>query len=894
MNCKRIGAAVLMMMVYTIFCMSAAAAAPAAKTSASSSQDEARKVYSTSHVNPHPPVIDGRIDDPVWDKVGWEGGFVQFAPEERAAPSEKTEFKVLYDESYLYVAVRCWDSQAASIERRVARRDTLQGDLIEVTLDSLSDSLTGFAFSVNAAGVKGDGIYRDSLNSNGPDTSWDPIWDVKTSLDGEGWTAEMRIPFSQVRFGRKDEHVWGLQVMRSLFRKAEASLWQFIPRNASGWVTNFGRLDGLRGLNPPRQIELLPYAVASQRLFRAEPGNPFATGSRRSLFGGLDGKVGVTSDLTMTFTLNPDFGQVEADPSEVNLTAFETYFTEKRPFFIEGRNLFHFQLTGGDGDFSMDNLFYSRRVGRAPQYYPDAAAFVDRPETTSILAAFKLTGKTRSGLSIGVMESITAAETATLFSDGLESGQSVEPWTGYFGFRLQQDFRGGATTLGGMLTATNRDPRRAAHLAFLHDSAYTGGFDLTHRWRDRNYILAFNMAFSRVEGSPGALQRTQQSSIHYYQRPDATHIEYDPERTSLAGHGGGLSFSKTGGSMLNFSFGATWRSPGFELNDMGFLRQADKIMQFAWVGLRFTKPFSVFRNANVNFNQWRGWDFSGANIFDGGNVNAWASFKNFWNGGFGIGRQGEALSTSALRGGPALRVPGGWNFWGNMMTDSRKPVRFSLNGSGSMREHGEMSSRNISAGVTVQPSRAFQLTLSPGVGLYRSELQYIAACATSAGNRYVFGALDQKTARLTVRLNYSLTPDLSIQFYGMPFISAGKYDRFKHITDPRSRDWDNRYRLFGPGELAWDEDGGCYAAAEEASGLAYGFGRPDFNFVQFRSNLVIRWEYIPGSTLYLVWSQGRTGFDDAGDFSFGRDAGNLFDIHPDNVFLIKFSYCFQL
>jgi len=870
-------------------------AAHAGKASRGSLGTDVKKVYTTTHANPHSPVIDGRLDDPAWKKVDWAGGFVQYRPEERAEPSEKTEFKILYDDSHIYVAVRCWDTQAGSIERRVARRDSLEGDLVEVTIDSLSDNLTGFAFAVNAAGVKGDSIYRDYALSNNPDASWDPIWDVKTSVDEEGWSAELKIPFSQLRFGRKDEHVWGLQVARSLFRKDETSLWQFIPRTAPGWVAFFGGLSGLRRLNPPRQIELMPYTVASQRLFRAETDNPFATGSRRTFFGGLDGKVGVTSDLTLTFTLNPDFGQVEADPSVVNLTAFETYFAEKRPFFVEGRSLFHFQLMGGDGDFSMDNLFYSRRVGRTPQHDPDVddSTFVDRPEATSILGAFKLTGKTRSGLSIGVMESVTAAERAALFTGGLESEQAVEPWTSYFGLRLQQDFRGGATTLGGMLTATNRDPRRAEHLAFLHDSAYTGGLDFTHSWRNRRYSFVARMAFSRVAGSPEAILRTQESSARYFQRPDAAHFVYDPSRTSLSGHGGTLSFSKSGG-VLRYSGGVTWRSPGFELNDMGYLRQADKIMQWTWAGLNFAKPFWIYRSVNVNYNQWQGWDFSGAAIFAGGNINSWGQFKNYWSGGFGINRNGEQLSSSALRGGPSLRFPGAWNTWAEIETDSRKKVRFSLWGSTYDRDNKETQMVSVGLGTSIQPSRAFQLSLSPGYTTNRNELQYIATCETTGEKRYVFGTIDQKTVSMTVRLNYSLTPDLSIQFYGMPFVSAGKYDRFKHITDPRARDWDGRYRLYEPGELAWDEAGSCYAVAEEASGLAYGFDRPDFNFLQFRANLVVRWEYIPGSTLFIVWSQGRTGFDDRGDFSFGRDVDSLFNVHPDNVFLVKFSYCFQL
>jgi hypothetical protein len=859
-------------------------------------QSEAKKVYQASHVNPHAPKIDGLLDDPVWDKVAWEGGFVQFRPVERESPAEKTEFKIVYDDSSLYVAVRCWDSQADKIERRLSRRDDIGGDSVEVTLDSYFDHLTGFAFAVNAAGVKADSIYSDSSNSNGPDYSWDPIWDVETAVDGKGWSAEMRIPFSQIRFGNKDEQVWGLQISRSLFRKDETSLWQFIPRTAPGWVSFFGELHGLQGLKPPRQIELLPYTVARQQLFRPVPGNPFATGSSRNLAGGLDGKVGVTSDLTMTFTINPDFGQVEADPSVVNLTAFETYFSEKRPFFIEGRNIINFQIMGGDGDFSSDNLFYSRRIGRSPQFYPDTSAqeFVDQPEATSILGAFKLTGKTKSGLSIGVMETVTARERARLFSDGMYADQTVEPLTSYFAARLQQDFNRGGTTLGAMLTATLRDPRREATLDFLHDAAYTGGLDFSHSWRNKTYYFSLKTVFSSVMGTPEAILRTQESPLRYFQRPDAHHLRLDPGRTSLTGHGGTLSFGKGGGGNIAFSLGCTWRSPGLELNDMGYLRQSDVIMEWTWMGYRITKPFSLFRNVSFNLNQWQGWNFGSEPIFSGGNINGGGQFKNYWEVWFGIGRNGESLSASALRGGPSLRQAAALNIWFDVESDSRKSVRFYLNGGYYGRDNGDSREIWVGAGSTIIPGPAFQLSLSPSFDQSYSALQYVSTQDVSGQTRYIFGAIEQKTVALTVRLSYCLTPELSIQFYGMPFLSAGRYDGFKHITDSRSRDWGGRYHVYDSSELAWDEAAGAYSVTESATGLAYAFDRPDFNFVQFRSNLVIRWEYIPGSTLYLVWSQGRTGFEPRGDFSFGRDVDNLFNIHPHNVFLVKFSYCFQL
>lgn len=855
---------------------------------------EDRKVYTTRHVNPHPPVIDGILDDPVWEKVEWETDFIQWMPHEGQDPSETTAFKILYDDRNLYVAVRAFDSEPDRIERRMSRRDILDGDWVSIALDSYFDRRTAFYFAVNAAGVKADSLMsNDGANR---DSSWDPIWEVKTAVDAEGWTAEMRIPFSQLRFGRSDEQVWGLQVVRRLFRKDEQSQWQFIPRNAPGWVNGFGELHGLKGLRPPHQVELFPYAVGKHQTYRRVEGNPFATGRDSSFYGGLDGTIGVTSDLTLNFTVNPDFGQVEADPSVVNLTAFETYYQERRPFFVEGRNILSFQLMGGDGDFSSDNLFYTRRIGRPPQHHPRVGpgSHVDMPEAASILGAFKLTGKTRGGLSIGIIESVTSRENAAIFSGGHMTERAVEPLTNYLGVRLQQDFREGRSSVGFMATAVNRDIRDD-NLGFLHDQAYTGGIDAYHSWKDRTYALSFNSVFSWVHGTPEAMFRTQTSPLRYFQRPDARHVELDPDRTSLAGHGGTLVLQKMGGGRIQAASGVTWRSPGLELNDMGYLRNADNIMQFLWVGYRIYEPFSIFRSVNININQWRCWDFSGENTSDGGNINLGGQFKNYWSGWMGINRNFESLQSSVLRGGPALRVPGAWNFWGSLQTDMRRKVRFTFSGSSFRRDNGDARSFSLQGGVIFNPTKALNLSLLPTYAENANELQYIATRTVAGEPRYVFGGIEQKTLALTVRLNYSLTPDLSIQFYGQPFASSGKYARFKQITDARALDYDARYRLYAENELFYDAAARLFRIDESGDGSPdYSFGRPDFSFLQLRSNLVVRWEYRPGSALYLVWSQGRTGALAEGDFSFGRDMGNLFELHPHNVFLVKFSYGFQL
>lgn len=856
-----------------------------------------KKVALARRINPERPTIDGKLDDPAWEHGDWHTDFVQFHPYEGQAPTEQTAFKVLYDDSHLYLAIRCYDSQPESIERRLSRRDNTSGDYVMVFIDSLHDLRTSYCFAVNAAGVKGDQLLpNDSFDENTVDLSWDPIWEAKTAIDDKGWTAEIKIPFSQLRFSTSGEQVWGLEVWRELFRKGEISLWQPIPRNAPGWTSQFGELRGMTGLKPPRQVEIMPYTVGRLRSYPAQPGNPFLTGQEKNILGGLDGKIGLTHDLTLNFTINPDFGQVEADPSEINLTAYETYFEEKRPFFVEGQNITNYRITGGDGDFSYDNLFYSRRIGRAPQIYPGTTGFFSLPASTTILGAFKLSGKTRSGWSIGAMEAITSREKASLYDPetGSYGSAIAEPFTNYAAFRLSKDYRQGATVIGTMFTAVNRNLDGEAE-SLLHRAAYSGGFDLYHSWKNRQYYFNLKLVGSGIYGSEEALQRTQKSSVHYFQRPDADYLNYDPARRSLYGHGGSIDFGRTGGSRLMFSTGVTWRSPGLELNDTGFLRYADVAMQYLWFGYRFYKPFSLFRNLNINFNQWTGWNFGGERIFAGGNVNAWMQFKNYWSLSFGINRQFSGLTQSVTRGGPLLRVAPALNIWSSIQTDGRKKLRLAVQGQWRRADNDDNFILSLGPQITYVPVPAFNLSLRPAYQFFRSELQYVGTVDYGPDRRYLVGKIDQKTLSMVVRLNLSLTPDLSLQFYGMPFISAGKYSRFKMITEPRARDWADRYHVFGDGEISYDEGAAVYRVDENRDGLTdYSFGNPDFNFRQFRSNLVLRWEYRPGSTLFLVWSQGRTDYGSSGLLDFENDLSSLFHGKPDNVFLIKFSYNFNL
>lgn len=851
--------------------------------------DDLQKSYSAIPLKSPPPDIDGVLDDAAWSTGKWEEGFVQREPYEGVDPTQKTAFKILYDNENIYVAIRAYDSEPGKIEKRLSRRDAFEGDWVAIAFDSYFDKLTAFSFGVSASGVKNDLFVS---NEDQMDDTWDPVWYVKTSVDHEGWTAEMKIPLTQVRFAKTKNHVWGVQVMRWLFRKEEFSTWQPIPQESSRWVSRFGELTGIEGISPKREVELIPYVMGNLETMEKEDGNPYCDGTSLGYSAGLDGKVAVTNDLTLNFTVNPDFGQVEADPSEVNLTAFETFFPEKRPFFIEGSNIYNFQVTAGDGPNSQDNLFYSRRIGNRPSKEPelDDDEYMDKSEFTRILGAFKLSGKTRNGWSIGVMESVTNKEKAAISCEGVEHYKTIEPLTNFFNGRVQKDFGKGKTVLGGMVTATNRMIEDTS-INFLAKSAYTGGVDFQNFWKDKNYYLGIRTLFSQVSGSKESITNVQESSRRYYQRPDAEHLQLDTTLSSLTGHGGTIEGGKIGGGHWRYLGWLTWRSPGLELNDMGYLRQADLIQQVLWVQYRVWEPVAIFRNFSINLNQWSEHDFSGTRLTFAGNMNFNLQFKNYWSMGSGIEVGTTTIKRAELRGGPALAYPGDVNNWIALKSDSRKKLTvelFMFNNWGAKN-----SSRFLNAGLefTYRPVNSLSFSLGPEYIKGKREMQYVETIELATDNRFIISTLETDQWSANIRANLNITPDLTIQYWGQPFLFAGNYSVFKRVTEPLASHYEDRFHVYTGDEIFYDETNGIYHFDENLDGETdYSLEDPNFNFFEFRSNLVLRWEYIPGSTVYLVWSQGRTGDNNAGEFSFKNDLNSLYSIAPHNVFLIKFSY----
>lgn len=861
-------------------------------------QDIPKKIYLTKQISGEKPKIDGLLDDSAWESVEWGGDFSQMEPNDGGKPVAPTQFKILYDAENVYVGYRCFDDEPDKIVKRMSRRDGFEGDWVEINIDSYHDKRSAFSFTISVSGVKGDEFI--SNNGNNWDESWNPIWYAKTNIDEEGWTAEIRIPLSQLRYGNKDEHIWGFQVHRRNFRSESRSLFQQIPRNSGVWVSAFAELHGIIGIKPQKQIEIQPYMVAQASTFEKEEGNPFVDGSKSKFTGGVDGKIGLTSDMVLDFTINPDFGQVEADPAAVRLDGFQNFFQEQRPFFVENNNVFNFQVTGSEagGDYDSDNLFYSRRIGGSPHGYPDLNTneYADVPNNASILGAAKFSGKTKNGLAIGILESVTAEEFAEIDLDGERRKEVVEPLTNYFVSRLTKDFDGGNTVLGGIFTGVNRS-LNDTNLGFLHKSAYTGGLDFVHRWKDQSWVASAKLLFSRVEGTTEAITNTQTSFEHYYQRPDAKHLNVDESATSLSGTGGTAKIGKLGGRW-KFETGATWRSPGLELNDIGFMNNADEINHFFWSGYRFNNPFGIFRNLGLNVNHWLRWDFSGRHLYQSANVNGFAQFKNFYRLFIGYSKEFKDISNQALFGGPALRKSKGNAIFMNAGTDSRKKVQLNFNAFWARGNDPDQSktvvASNYGLGITIQPTNALSISIRPNIGQFDRLMQNVTSVDFNNATQYIVSSLDQNTFSTTLRLNYNITPNLTIQYYGQPFITRVRYFDFKRITNPTARLFHDRFTPLGE-VISYDAVEEVYSVDENTDrAIDYTFDNPNFSFIQFRSNLVARWEYVPGSELFLVFTQSNTNFGDPSEDILPSLSDNVFNNQPTNIFLIKWTYRFLL
>jgi hypothetical protein len=836
--------------------------------------------------------MDGRLDEAAWAAAEVATNFTQAYPNPGAAASQRTEARVLVGPDALYVAARMFDSAPDSIAAQMSRRDATgtYSDRVLLFIDSHNDRRTAFHFGVNPRGVKQDS-YR--FNDVSEDLSWDAVWEVATSVDSLGWTAEFRIPFSQLRFSQgAGERSWGLGIMRDVARNEERSTWSAWTRNSPGFVSTLGELGGLAGVRAPQRLEVMPYTSARLKRAPGDGANPFYQSNDVGASAGVDVRYGLPGGLTLTATVNPDFGQVEVDPAVVNLSAFETFYPERRPFFVEASDIFEFGEVVSRNSYSVPRYFYSRRIGRAPQrrVAGEKYEYVDAPPQSTILGAAKVTGKT-GGWSLGFMDAVTGTERArVLLADGGRSHEAVEPLTNYLAGRVRRDLRRGATVLGGLMTATHRDMSEDAFAPLLRSSAYMGGLDAQHSWNRRQWTLSGFYARSQIYGDAAAINAAQRSSARYFQRPDARQSRLDPERGSLAGHVGAAAISRSGTWDASLVYQET--SPGFEVNDLGFQSAADRRAFSTYLGRRINRPRGMFRSHSYFAYTTHAWNFDGDNVYASLNAGATGSFKSFWSAGLDVAYDPAVMSDRRTRGGPLSRTPAGWNVLGSLATDRRKKV-FASGSLFVQNDEAGQWQRTARVALTMRPTTSLQASVGPRLERVRTASQFVLARADSLatstfGRRYIFADVDQTTVALDARLNWTFSPTLSLEVFAQPYVSTGDFSNYKEFTTPRTFD----FAVYGRdrGTIASTETG--YTVDPDGAGPArsFGLGERDFTFRSLRGNAVLRWEYRPGSTLFFVWQQLRSGEDATAEWNVGRDVSGIFSEPAENVFVIKATY----
>lgn len=847
-----------------------------------------------------PIVIDGRLDENVWRTPG-SSDFIQSDPVDGGPPTERTQVWVAYDNAALYVAAFCHDSDAHSIRTLLGRRDDeLDSDWFSVALDPYFDRRSGYAFAINPAGSIQDTALSNDVSD---DSTWDAVWESKAVIQAEGWIVEIRIPFNQIRFPKKDEYVWGVNFRRTIKRKNEKDSFVWIPKDQTAYVSRFARLEGIRDIHPGPHLEFLPYTVGQAQFKPSEPGNPFETGRHYLGNLGFDVKVGLQSNLTLDATVNPDFGQVEVDPAVINLSAYETYYEEKRPFFIEGASIFNGFGRGGvymnaNINWPSPTFFYSRRIGRSPEGSPQHDGFVDFPDRTTILGAVKLTGQLAGGWNLGFISALTAREFADV-DDGLGARfqDEVEPFTYYGVLRAQKDIDKGQSGFGVMATSVIRDLRDPSLSTLLNRNAFTLAFDgWTFLDKKRTWVIGGWAGGTRVEGTAEDILAVQESSMHYYQRPDASYLKLDPQATSLSGWGARFNLAKEQGNFLFLaSFGAL--SPGFEPNDLGYqYSSSDKINWSLLPAYQWTKPGKVFRSLLVFAGPFQNYDFGGNKIWEGALASLQGQFLNYWSFNLMLAYNPSTISNSLTRGGPLARLPYGYEVDFQGETDSRRPIVLETQNY-YYRRPSEGYDYTCNLLVRWKPRTNISLSVGPMVEFSRGEVQWVTKVTdplmtSTYGARYVFGRIDQKVLGSEIRLNWIFTPKLSLQLYLQPYLAIGKYNRFKELARPSVYE----YNIYGEGASTLDFADDVYTADPDGAGPAapFSFGNPDFNVKSLRGTIVLRWEYLPGSLLYLVWTQNRADFAHPGDFQFGRDLGDLISAPGDNIFLLKVTYRWSL
>lgn len=864
---KSLGAALLVM---AVLC----ARAQDERTEVVTFEDAYKRVYHITKIDSGQPEIDGSLDEPVWQHTGeWSEKFSQVIPFERVHTDSWTRMKIFYDDEAIYIGVYCKDAHPETMNAFIGNRDdNSNGDLISIAFDTYHDYRVAPEFNINLGGNKTDLTVTDKLSVN---LSWNAVWEGRThiNLPDSSWTAELRIPFTQLRYNQNDpEGIWGLHVRRIIRRNNEVQNWSLIPIKNNGHVFSFGEMHGLTALPKAHGIEFAPYVMGKHTIEPEIPGSPYQKGHRWGGGAGLDAKVALR-DFTLDLTFNPDYGQVEVDPSVMNLTAYEVFYDEKRPFFLEGKHILEF-------DNNEDMMFYSRRIGAMPSYQPQGIdneeSFASTPNFIPIIGALKLTGTNRSGLTVGLMESVTARTSAKVTRRGDRSREVTEPLTNYTVARLQKNWDGN-TLLGGMVTSVNRNLSEPHLQETLVRNAFTAGLDFTQYFANRLYYIDAKAMFSSLHGSPEALMLRKTNAAHYFHRASgAGYLNLDPDSRSMQGTGGYVKVGRKGNAEWNFAETFSWSSPGFDLNDVGYMRESDYKFNETEIALRKTDPWGPFRAAGITLTQKNVWNFGGDAINNDVALR-WQSFS--------IGSRVEmdvketyswnTVDSRRLRGGPDLRYNSNFETSASINTDRAKRVVYKMVYEGRHYLDEHTGYNQIHPSVIFRIGNHMKLTGQFDYAWNTDNLQYVATVTpTGSGETsYVMGRMKQKTYGVTLNLQVNVTPDISIQYYGSPFTSVAKYDDFKVAADTRSRRYADRFRPLAGGELT--------------------FADPDFSFNELRSNLVARWEYLPGSTLYVVWSHNRSYQDTMYAPGWNTNLDHLFGLPAVNTFMVKVNYWFS-
>ncbi len=841
-------------------------------------------------------IMDGILNESVYSNPPVTS-FTQQDPNEGKPISEKSEVWISHDDHNIYISGRFSDSNPSLIDATLMRRDNvIESDWFFVYLDTYNDDRTGYFFAVNAGGSIADGtLFNDSWD----DDSWDGVWESKTTVDENGWNLEMRIPFTQLRFNESEKMIWGINLNRDIKRKHEMSYYVMVPKNESGFVSKFADLEGLNGIKPKQRFEVLPYVVQKAQYLVHDENDPFYKSNQYSTSFGADLKFSLGSNLNVDATINPDFGQVEVDPAVVNLSEFETFYEEKRPFFIEGSNIFTFGYGGSNNNwgfnFSTPELFYSRRIGRPPQGDVTAPGYVDYPSETRILGAAKLAGKVDESWTIGALASVTQRMFAAIQSEnGDRTEEEVEPLTFYGVLRTQKEFNAGKQGLGMIFTSVNRDLQDVNLKTQLSNQAYTFGLDgWTFLDSDETYVITGSAIGSYTMGTKDYLVKLQQQPYRYMQRPDKTYMPLDSNLTSIGGYFSRVMINKQKGNFyINSALGII--SPGFEYNDLGSQWLADRINAHLVTGYRWFEPDGFFRRKNIYVAYSRTSDFEDNISRNGFFLTSNVQFLNYWGFNFNTSYNFAATSTTLTRGGPKLNVPANFSFNIEAYTDSREKITLSPS-LGYWENNLGSNEKNFGLAVEWKPNTQISFSIGPEYSTNFTLYQWVGnfsdpTAVSTYNTRYVFADLDQKTLSADIRLNWIFTPTLSLQLYLQPLISVGNYENFKEIINPPTLDF-NTYGNAGS-EISYDDEQMIYTVDPDAEGPAdqFSFNNPDFNFKSLRGNVVLRWEVLPGSVFYFAWTNSRTNSENPGELDFANDFNILINTETDNVFLVKFSY----